>query len=237
MRRPRLRILLWLCGLAGGSCLAAPPVPRPAVLELFTSEGCSSCPPAEALLGELAGQPGVLALAFHVDYWNSLGWTDRFALPEATARQARYVTALGLASAYTPQLVLDGRTDLLGTDRAGVVRELRTTRAGVAILITRQDAQLQITLPAQPDVPDATVSLFAFAAEAVSPVTRGENAGRTLHEFNIVRTSLALGRWHGESRRFSVPERLLSGDATAVAVLVQRAPQGPILAAASYLVR
>jgi hypothetical protein len=237
MSPPRLRILLWLCSLAGGSCLAAPDAPRPAVLELFTSQGCSSCPPADALLGELAREPGVLALAFHVDYWNDLGWNDRFALPESTVRQGRYVAALRLASPYTPELVIDGRTDLVGTDRAGIARELRATRAGVAIAITRQDAQLQITLPTQAGTPDAEVTLFAYVAESVSPVTRGENAGRTLHEFNIVRTILPLGRWHGESRRFTVPQRALTGDATAVAVLVQRAPQGPILGAATCPVR
>src|ERR1700681_2881762 len=94
------------CACAGGAIAA----PRPAVVELYTSQGCSSCPPADALLGELKRQPNVLALAFHVDYWDSIGWLDHFALPMARERQRRYVETLGLSSAFTPQVVVDGRS-------------------------------------------------------------------------------------------------------------------------------
>src|SRR5271165_7339833 len=89
---------------------------RPAVVELFTSEGCSSCPPAEAYVGELAQRADVLALTFHVDYWDDLGWRDRFALPEAVRRQRNYARRLRLSSIYTPQVVLDGRADFVGRD-------------------------------------------------------------------------------------------------------------------------
>src|SRR5580698_3481897 len=89
---------------------------RPTVVELYTSEGCNSCPPAEALIGKLARQNDVIALSFHVDYWDSLGWRDRFALPDAVARQEQYARALRLSSVYTPQLVIDGRHDTLGSD-------------------------------------------------------------------------------------------------------------------------
>ena len=91
---------------------------RPIVVELFTSEGCSSCPPADALLAELASRPDVLALSFHVDYWDRLGWKDPYSSREATARQHRYATLLDLASIYTPQIVIDGKWQAVGSDRS-----------------------------------------------------------------------------------------------------------------------
>ena len=101
-----------LAGTAGVA--GAAPALRPAVVELFTSQGCSSCPPADTLLGELASRNDVLALAFHVDYWDELGWRDRFELPQAAQRQSQYARRLGRSSVYTPQLVIDGREDLPG---------------------------------------------------------------------------------------------------------------------------
>jgi hypothetical protein len=93
----------------------------PAVVELYTSQGCSSCPPADALLGELSRMPNVLALAFHVDYWDSIGWHDKFALPLARERQRRYVETLRLSSAFTPQVVVDGRSSFVGSDKPRIL--------------------------------------------------------------------------------------------------------------------
>src|SRR6201995_2442008 len=97
--------------------VTTPTTGSPTVIELFTSEGCSSCPPADALLGELAKQPNVIPIAFHVDYWDGPAWRDRFAIPEAARRQDRYVQKLGLSSGFTPQAVIDGRASYVGSDR------------------------------------------------------------------------------------------------------------------------
>lgn len=104
---------------------------RAAVIELFTSEGCNSCPPAEAYIGELARRPDVLALAYHVDYWDELGWRDRFALRESAVRQRMYAQALGRPSLYTPQVIVDGRQDYVGSDRARIERALNETRTAL----------------------------------------------------------------------------------------------------------
>jgi len=112
--------------LAGSAAQAA--TERPVLIELFTSQGCNSCPPADALLGELAQRPGVLALAFHVDYWNGLGWSDPFSSKLATARQNDYAQRLGKRSIYTPQLVVDGAQDAVGSDRAGVTALIDAAR-------------------------------------------------------------------------------------------------------------
>src|SRR6267378_2009368 len=110
-------------------CVAATNAqPRPVVVELFTSEGCSSCPPAEAYVGELSQRSDVLALSFHVDYWDDLGWRDRFALGQAVERQRIYARVLNRSSVYTPQLVIDGRDDYVGSDRTAIGRSLSRNR-------------------------------------------------------------------------------------------------------------
>src|SRR5579863_3417864 len=170
---------------------------RPTVVELYTSEGCSSCPPAEGLIGKLARQNDVIALSFHVDYWDSLGWRDRFALPDAVARQAQYARALRLSSVYTPQLVIDGRRDLLGGDERGVAAAVAATQPGAPINLAIEGDQLVIQLGEQRQTQPLDVLLLAYLPEATSRVTRGENAGRELHEFNIVRSVRKLGTWTG----------------------------------------
>ncbi|MEP6883240.1 MAG: DUF1223 domain-containing protein [Gammaproteobacteria bacterium] len=220
------------------SCaVAAQAQPRPAVIELFTSEGCSSCPPAEAYLGELAQRPDVLALAFHVDYWDDLGWRDRFELTEATPRQRLYAKALRLPSIYTPQLMVDGRVDFVGNDRAAISKALAEPRQGVAVVFAVRDGDIQIDVGAQDGGRPCDVLLVTYLRSATSAIGRGENAGRTLTEFNIVRSLQNLGHWTGQAQQYHATVKLLPSDATDVAVLVQPAGQGPVVGAATHALR
>lgn len=208
---------------------------RPLVIELFTAQGCSSCPPADALLGKLSTRPDILALAFHVDYWDSLGWHDRFALHQGTERQNAYAHNFHRASVYTPQFVIDGRTD--SVDSAGLEQALREPRDGVPVSLAVRDAQVVVELGERPGVPASEVMLVAFLRHAVSSVGRGENAGRTLEEFNIVRAMRTLGSWKGTPQSFQVKVSSLPADATDVAVLVQPRGQAPIVGAATQSLR
>lgn len=208
---------------------------RPTVVELFTSEGCSSCPPADELLGELSRRPNVLALGFHVDYWDSLGWSDRFGLSYADARQSRYARNLGLSSVFTPQVIIDAERSLVGSDRNAVLRAIGGTREGIPIAIERQAETLTIDLGADTHAAaGADVLLLALVREAHTAISHGENGGRTLHEFNIVRSRYILGRWQGAAHRYAIPCEQLPADASAVAVMIQGPEQGPILGAASF---
>jgi hypothetical protein len=209
--------------------------PAPTVVELYTSEGCSSCPPAEAQVGALAHQDGVIALAFHVDYWDSLGWKDRFEVPVAVPRQKQYAQRLHLSTVYTPQLVIDGQHDEVG---GGKLANFSAARApGVPLDLAVTHEQLQIAVGSQPQAAACDVLLVSYLPEATSKVTRGENAGHELHDFNIVRSFTNLGSWLGPARSFSVPLTSLPSDATAVAVLVQQKDQGAIVGAAKYALR
>jgi hypothetical protein len=223
---------------------------RPTVVELYTSEGCSSCPPAEAQIGRLAQRPDVIALAFHVDYWDDLGWRDRFGLPESVVRQRQYARTLHLSSVYTPQLVIDGRRDVVGGGADGGIGNSTPGGTpggtpgstpggtpGVPLDFSVHNGSLTITLGAQPQPTACDVVLVGYLSEAASRVTRGENAGRELHEFNIVRSVRPLGSWQGEERTFSVPLTALAADATGAVVLVQQHDQGPIVGAANRLLR
>jgi hypothetical protein len=175
---------------------------RPVVVELFTSEGCSSCPPADALLVELANHPDVLALSFHVDYWDRLGWKDPFSSPEATARQERYARLLDIDTVYTPQIVVDGRHEAVGSDRAAVesaVDAARHESSALTVTLSFDDGQARITLGRGGVTTSASVVLIGFDRRRVDTVERGENSGRTLTHVDVVRGIEAVGRFTGQA--------------------------------------
>ena len=224
------QFLSWIAGLPLLGVAAAQA--RPMVVELFTSEGCSSCPPAEALLGQLGQRSDVIAVAFHVDYWDGLGWTDRFGFHQASVRQARYAKSLRLPSVYTPQVVVDGKGDFLGTDQRHILAELATARAGVNVRLAVVGSELAINVGDQPGAPLSSIFLAAVLPQAQTAVPRGENAGHTLTEFDIVRGFRALGSWQGQAARLTVPLSSLPADATRAVLLVQQGGQGAVLGAA-----
>ena len=183
---------------------------RPLLLELFTSQGCSSCPPADALLRELAQRPDLLPLEFHVDYWNDLGWVDPYSSADFTARQQDYAAAHGF-TVYTPQLVVEGRSDVIGSSRGEVEQAITAARGqtrSAPASIVRQGAQADLQIGAIPGATVAgTVYLLSFDSRDSTRIERGENAGRSLVYANVVRSLRKLGEWHNQPLSLAEPLR------------------------------
>jgi hypothetical protein len=218
---------LWLLtGIA-----PAPAAERPTVVELFTSEGCSSCPPADALLAQLATRPDVLALSFHVDYWNRLGWKDPYSSQEATALQRHYARQLALPGVYTPQIVVDGAWQAVGSDEGAVASALDDARrAAVAVPMTLaiDHRQARVSFAAHPIMAPAAVVLIGFDRRHVDAVRGGENDGRTLTHVDVVRGFAEIGRFTGSAGVIETP---LAWRSERVAAILQAA-DGHILGAA-----
>jgi hypothetical protein len=227
-RTTRIVALLWLGALMVTSPVAAET--RPPVVELFTSQGCSSCPPADALLGELARRGDVIALGFHIDYWDKLGWKDPLSTPQSTERQRRYARLFG-TPIYTPQLVIDGAREMVGSQRETVLTALRETMpAAVAPVAFASDRHAVTIGPAAAATSDGAgqVWLVRFAQKRRTQIGAGENARRTLDDTNGVESLAALGEWRGSEATFPL-EPPAPGEG--IAVLVQTA-DGHILGAA-----
>ncbi len=212
-----------------GTAAHAADAAHPTVMELFQSQGCSSCPPANANVNTLAARPDVLALSFAVTYWDGLGWKDVFAKPQFTDRQWDYARAFGNDQVWTPQVVVNGRTNIVGT-RLQPLQELiaKTDRgiAGPAVSIASGSVAISGTT-AKP----ADVWLVRYDPRSVEvAIKAGENGGRTLPHKNIVRELIKIGSWKGGSASFSVPAAHTPGLATAT--FLQSGPGGPIIAAA-----
>ena len=217
---------------AGAARSAAMPA-RPVLLELFTSQGCSSCPPADAYLSDLILRPGVVGLAYHVDYWDRLGWRDPFSMPAATARQRAYATQLGSYS-YTPQLVVDGAADVVGSDRQRAEALIATAQARATALpvnVVPNGSGWTVALPAAAGAAEVLVEFVTFDPRHVTPVARGENQGRTLVNSNVVRSVERLGSWHGQPAMLDVPRTADRSGALAAAIL--RDGSGRVIGAAT----
>jgi len=201
---------------------------RPVVVELFTSQGCSSCPPADRFLTELAQRPDVLPLAFHVTYWNSLGWPDPFSMEAATQRQAQYGARFGDGS-YTPEMVVDGKKGLVGSDRdaaeAAIAAAQARDRTAATVSASRQGGHMSIRVGA--GTGSGRVILVGFDPEHRTAVGRGENSGRTLVESNIVRSIRVIGQWTGAP--LALDEAMPAGQDAAVLL---EEPSGKIVGAA-----
>ncbi|RVV99076.1 DUF1223 domain-containing protein [Mesobaculum littorinae] len=203
------------------------------VIELFTSQGCSSCPPADALLADLADRPEVLPLALHVDYWDYIGWKDRFASPAFTHRQKGYAHAAGVGTVYTPQMVVGGVDHVVGYRPSELIDLIEKHRAApdrVSLTATLANGTVTVEAPAAPDLgAPVMVQLVTFLPEETTEIERGENAGKTLTYTNIVQDWRDIGEWSGaEPLKIDAP---LDGGLPA-AVILQRTGVGAVLGAA-----
>jgi hypothetical protein len=239
------RILLRIAAAAAVICAVpsfAGDILKPkGVVELFTSQGCNSCPPADAVLTELAERGDVVALGYHVDYWDYLGWKDTLATPENTERQKQYGRAFGKRSVYTPQAVINGRTHVNGAQREAVdtaLTEMENKGDGLSvdINVTRTGESVTIDASAAPGGKgDAHLVLVHF--DPMKPVTieRGENKGKTIAYANPVTRIQTAGMWHGKAARFELPRSEVNKDG-GCAILLQSVNKdglpGPILGAA-----
>jgi hypothetical protein len=220
---------LWLCAAHGAMAQSTEGV----VVELYTSQGCSSCPPADALLAVLADQPGVIPLALHVDYWDYIGWADTFANPHFTDRQKAYARAAGEKMIYTPQMIVGGVERVLGAEAAEVAAAIQQRQAGaspVRLVVERVGDRLVIRVEADPPLTSpAFVQLVRYENAADVAIAQGENAGLQVTYRNVVTSWERLGDWSGQAPLEIAADA--PGSAPAV-VIVQREGPSEILAAA-----
>jgi len=203
------------------------------VVELFTSQGCPSCPPADAFVAMLAANPRVLPLALHVDYWDYIGWADKFASPQFTDRQRAYAHAVGNRTIYTPQLIIGGVHRITGhspDETAARLKEHLAVQPTVLLSVTREGDRLVIRAEADPPLDAAVrVQLVRYKPEETVTIDRGENAGRTITYHNIVTSWEAIGEWEGRAPlEMSTP---FDGDLPGAVILQANGPAA-ILAAA-----
>ncbi len=210
---------------------------HPVVVELFTSQGCSSCPPADSYLGELAGRDDIIALSYHVDYWDYIGWKDTFASPDTTNRQKASGQVLGQRYVYTPQMVIGGRLQEVGSDRAGIQKAIKYVAMHEPdVVMTTSSGEsadaVTVHLPKTKLDDTAWVWLVRYDRRNEVEIKTGENSGRKIAYHNVVRDIQRLEVWDGSARDLSIDisaMRAKGGDGCAI--FVQRMGYGAIIGA------
>ncbi len=197
-----------------------------AVLELFTSQGCSSCPAADKLLGELAADPTLIPLSLPIDYWDYLGWKDTLSDPLHTTRQKLYSKVRGDRQVYTPQMVVNGSLHALGSDRAAIERAIAQSRQNAAlsvpVSISAGNGRLQVAVAGSDGKRGGEVWVAGLAKAITVAIGRGENRGKTITYHNVARRWVKLGAWNGNAESWIVPLRDVAGaDIDRAAVLLQ----------------
>lgn len=236
--------------LVAGLVLAALGVPSakaedakaPAVVELFTSQGCSSCPAADEILGKLASRSDIVALSLPVDYWDYLGWRDTLADHAFTERQRAYAAARGDGQVYTPQVVVNGMVHAVGSRLADIEEALASSRErlkSASTTLTLADGGQDLVVdvgaaPAGTTVTDGRILLAVTAAQIPVEIVRGENRGRTITYYNVVRKLSEIGRWSGVAQSLRIPKTEMPAGSDGCVVLLQEGSAGPILAAARF---
>jgi len=214
--------------------------PSPVVVELFTSQGCSACPPADKLLGKLATRSDVIALSMPVDYWDYLEWQDTLGRAEHTERQRQYVERLGLATVYTPQIIVSGLVDVIGSREEAVEDAIREVRgklsdSQVALTVEERDKTIHVEIAASSAGSTATATIYAvpiLSAQTVN-IERGENRGKTITYHNVSREIMPVGKWTGKAQTLDLAhDEVMIGDTDHCVVILQDDRTGAILGAA-----
>jgi hypothetical protein len=224
-------------GEAAGESLHAPSAPR-AVVELFTSQGCSSCVAADKYLSDLAGRDDVVALSLHVDYWDYLGWRDTLGDAHNTDRQQAYAAVHGSRRVYTPQAIVNGGQDFIGSNRSAIDAAIAGSSLPVPVSMGHGDGTIEIKVGAlpNPEQATATIRLAVITSEVAVPIARGENAGATVEYYNVVRSMRPIGMWNGHEVKITLPVRDTMPPGTdGCAIIVQEdrsGGPGPIIGAA-----
>jgi hypothetical protein len=228
MLRRRLSTVPFVAGLLiAGSALAQAGEPR-ALLELFTSQGCSSCPAADKLLGELAADPSLVVVSVPIDIWDYLGWKDTLANSAHSARQRAYAKVRGDREVYTPQVVVNGATQVLGSDPGAIERAITVTDRNTAVMsapvaLALRGNALNVEVTAVSDHGGGDVWLCPLTRSIPVAIGRGENHGRTVTYHNVVRSWLKVGALDGTKAAWNVPlSEFMGEDIDAVAVMVQQ---------------
>jgi hypothetical protein len=214
-----------------------------AVVELFTSQGCSSCPPADKIIGELAKDPNVIALSMPIDYWDYLGWKDTLADSRFSARQKAYSHMRGDRDVYTPQAVVNGSAHVIGSDRAGIESAIKDSEKSFGVMsvpvtmtLTGKQINVSVAAATAPNAAHGEVWICSVSKSVLISIGRGENRGREVTYHNVVRNLLKVGDWNGSSGSWTVPLENISRDGVDAAVVYvqdgNRDKPGPMLGAA-----
>jgi hypothetical protein len=218
-----------------------------AVVELFTSQGCSSCPPADQIIGELAKDPSVIALSMPIEYWDYLGWKDTLADSRFSARQKAYSQMRGDRDVYTPQVIVNGSANVVGSDRAAIDSAIKNTQKtgvmSVPVTMSLSGKQINVSVAASKAATAAHGEIWICSISKSVPISigRGENRGRELTYYNVVRNILKVGDWNGSAGSWTVPLENVSRDGVDAAVVYvqdgNREKPGPMLGAAYTALR
>lgn len=241
-------LALWLPAAAGAQTGPAAPstgqgdavTPIRAVIELFTSQGCSSCPPADALLKTYAERKDILALSLPIDYWDYLGWKDTFASPHNTERQRAYAKGFGIGPVYTPQAVINGMGQALGSSKKDIDEAIEQTATAldprrVTVRFLREPNSIIIATSGVPDgteVKEATIWLAVVQKSGSVPIKRGENSGKSLSYTNIVRQLTPVGLWNGKPMTIQLAQAAIMRPETEDLIVLIQETNGPIIGAA-----
>ncbi len=208
-----VRPIILLASLLCASGAMAGDVREPkGVVELFTSQGCSSCPPADATLGEIVAQGDVVALSYHVDYWNYLGWADTLSSKENTERQYGYAKTMGRSGVYTPQAVINGRDHVKGTDLGAInakVDGLKQSGKGLVVPVTATMRGDEIEIEIGEGQGEAEVVVAYFSKRQQVEVTKGENSGKSMDYWHSVNDVQSVGMWNGKSMKLTLPGKVM----------------------------